>query len=103
MINTIIAGKFLGEDGIAAIGSTNALMEFISGLFWGFGAGFSIFVARLFGEKNYEGMRKNIYSNCTVMACVIVFIALICIAFIRPIFAFLNVDKTYITMLRYTI
>ena len=93
VINTIIAGKFLGEDGIAAIGSTNALMEFISGLFWGFGAGFSIFVARLFGEKNYEGMRKNIYSNCTVMACVIVFIALICIAFIRPIFAFLNVDK----------
>lgn len=93
VINTIIAGKFLGEDGIAAIGSTNALIEFISGLFWGFGAGFSIFVARLFGEKNYESMRKNIYSNCIVMAGVIAVIAVFCIIFIRPIFTFLNVDK----------
>lgn len=93
IINTIIAGKFLGEEGIAAIGSTNALIEFISGLFWGFGAGFSIFVARLFGEKSYESMRKNIYSNCLAMAAVIVFIAILSIILIRPIFAFLHVDK----------
>ena len=38
VINTMIAGKFLGEDGIAAIGSTNSFTELISSVFWGFSA-----------------------------------------------------------------
>ena len=94
VINTIIAGKFLGEDGIAAIGSTTAIIEFITYLLWGFSAGFSILVARLFGAKDYENMRKCIYSNCIVMIGTVVVINLFAILFIRPVFSFLNIDKS---------
>ena len=75
VINTMIAGKFLGEEGIAAIGSTTSFTELISSVFWGFSAGFSVFVARLFGAKDYADMKTCIYSNCIFMAVSILIIA----------------------------
>ena len=92
VINTMIAGKFLGEDGIAAIGSTNSFTELISSVFWGFSAGFSVFVARLFGAKDYAEMKTSIYSNCIFMAITIFAIAVSAVILIRPIFSFLKVD-----------
>ena len=41
-VDTIIAGKFLGADGLAAIGATSAFIQLISAVFWGYGIGFSI-------------------------------------------------------------
>ena len=93
IIDTMIAGKFLGSEGIAAIGSTYSFTEFLSGIFWGFSAGSSIFFARLFGAKDYRQMRVSICSNCIVMAIAIVVLSVIAIIFTKPVFAFLKVDE----------
>ena len=39
VVDTAIAGRFLGEQGLAAIGATSPLITFLSSVFWGFGAG----------------------------------------------------------------
>lgn len=58
IINTIMAGKLIGDDAISAIGSTAPLITLISSIFWGYGSGFTIYVAMLFGKGDYKKMIK---------------------------------------------
>ena len=54
LIDTVIAGKYLGDTGLAAIGSTSAFVTFCSSIFWGFANGASVQIASLFGAKKYQ-------------------------------------------------
>ena len=59
--DTVIVGRFLGADALAAVGSSYTLMTFFDfdsagGCAWGSGALFSI----RYGEKNEEKIKKRI-------------------------------------------
>lgn len=92
IINTAIAGKNLSAEGLAAIGSTAAFITFFSSVFWGYGNGFSIYVARLFGEKAYSKLKSAIYANYAVMTVVVVLLSVGIICCKDPLFDFLKVD-----------
>lgn len=91
-IDTIIAGKLLGSDGLAAIGATSALVQFISSAFWGYGTGFSIYIARLFGAREYSRIKASIFSNLLAMLAASAVITVSVLCFHEKIFDILNVD-----------
>ena len=93
IIDSIIAGKWLGPDGIAATGATGSLIQFISSVFWGYSAGFSIYIAVLFGAGNYERLKTTLYSNFVLITIASIFVSLIMIVFKDGIFDFLEVDS----------
>lgn len=93
-IDTVIAGKFLGDDGLAAVGCTSAFLSFASALFWGFGSAASIFTASLFGAKDYVAIKSSIYHFLSVVIAASVLFSVIVIAFSDPILNFLQVDPT---------
>ena len=94
IIDSVIAGKFLGADGIAATGATGALIQFVSSVFWGYTAGFSIYVAVLFGAKEYDRLKNTIYSNFLIFTFGAMLASAIMIFFKEGIFDFLKVDNT---------
>ena len=49
--DSIVAGKFIGVNALAAIGSTGSLMFFVTGWLNGLSSGFAILVAQWFGAK----------------------------------------------------
>ena len=57
IVDTSIAGQIFGDVGLAAIGATAPFITFISSVFWGYGVGFSIYVARLFSAKEYKKIK----------------------------------------------
>lgn len=63
IIDTIIVGKFLGVNDLAAVGSTGSINFLIIGFCIGVCSGFSIPVSQKFGAKDYTGMRK-VVANC---------------------------------------
>ena len=91
-IDTIIAGKFLGSDGLAAMGATSALIQLISSAFWGYGTGFSIYIANLFGAREYRKIKASIYSNCLAMLAASIVITILVMCFHEQIFDILKVD-----------
>ena len=93
IIDSIIAGKWLGPSGIAATGATGSLIQFISSVFWGYSAGFSIYIAVLFGAKNYERLKTTLYSNLIVMTGFCLIVCAFMIIFRNAIFDFLKVDQ----------
>lgn len=63
LIDTIIAGKFLGDGGLAAIGATSAFITFCSSIFWGYSNGASIHFASLFGAGRYRDIKQAVYHS----------------------------------------
>ncbi len=60
MMDTIIVGKFLGVQALAAVGSTGSINFMVIGFCMGICNGFAIPVAQQFGAKNYHCLRKYV-------------------------------------------
>lgn len=58
--DSIVAGKFIGVNALAAIGSTGSLMFFVTGWLNGLCSGFAIIIAQMFGAKKYDRMRHYV-------------------------------------------
>lgn len=58
MMDTIIVGKFLGVNALAAVGSTGSVNFMIIGFCMGVCSGFAIPIAQCFGAKDYHYLRK---------------------------------------------
>lgn len=58
MVDTVIVGRCLGVDALAAVGSTGAVNFMINGFVIGICSGFAIPVAQCFGAKDYKDMRR---------------------------------------------
>lgn len=92
LINNMLAGKFLGDTGLAATGATAGFITFYSSIFWGYGTGFSIHLAKLFGEMNYKKIKSSIYNNCLLLFVVMSITNIAIIIFRNQIFDILKVD-----------
>lgn len=93
IVNTVMAGKYLGDIGLAATGSTSGFFTFYGSVFWGWGMGLSIQVAKLFGAKDYKALKNIIYNNA-ILVFILLIVAGICMTvFKNPILGALKVDK----------
>ncbi len=94
IINTVVAGKYLGDAGLAATGATAGFFSFYGAIFWGWGMGFSINIAKLFGEKNYKKIKSNIFSNVFMLFILMTLAGIIMAIFKNPLLDMLNVDNS---------
>lgn len=69
-VDTIIVGRYLGVQALAAVGSTGSIHFLIIGFCIGVCSGFTLPVAQRFGAKDYEGLRKYV-GNSAVLAAII--------------------------------
>ena len=65
--DSIIAGQFIGVDGLAAIGSTTSLIFLVTGLVNGLTSGFSIWISQWFGAGKIDTMRH--YAAMSIYIC----------------------------------
>lgn len=63
MVDTIIVGRFIGVDALAAVGSTGSMFFLVNGMILGLTGGFGVLVAQKFGAKDEVGVKKAVASN----------------------------------------
>ena len=63
LVDTVIVGRFLGMDNLAAVGATGSVNFLIIGFCMGVCSGFSIPVAHKFGARDYADLRRYV-ANC---------------------------------------
>ena len=69
LVDTMIVGRFLGVDDLAAVGSTGSINFLVIGFCMGVCNGFAIPVSHKFGAGDYVGMRKYV-ANCAWLGLV---------------------------------
>lgn len=97
IVNTIIAGKLLGDGALAVIGSVSPLNTFIDAVFWGYGTGVGVYVAHLFGGKKYMDMKSVMINNYVFLSLSGMLISLFVIIFRGAIYDLLNIEKSMIS------
>lgn len=60
LADSIIAGRYIGVNALAAIGSTSSLIFLVIGWMNGITSGFAIMVAQSFGARKYDRMRHYV-------------------------------------------
>ena len=91
VVNTILAGKLLGDSALAAIGSVAPLETFINSIFWGYGSGVGICAGQLFGAGEYLRMKRVVVSNFLFISVLLAVLSVILILFRYPLYMFLQV------------
>ncbi len=66
MVDSIVVGKFVSSDALAAVGATGSSIFLIFGLTFGLSAGISIVISQYFGAKDYDNVRKG-FATATYM------------------------------------
>lgn len=74
LIDTIIVGRFVGVQALAAVGATGTIMFLILGFMQGLTTGFTVLTAQRFGAGDYVGMKKTV-GNAAVLSIIITIIA----------------------------
>ena len=63
VVDTMVVGKALGVDALAALGATDWLYWMVLGMIQGVTQGFGILMAREFGAKHFESLRQVVGSS----------------------------------------
>lgn len=100
VVDTLIVGKFVGRDALAAVGSSYTLMTFLTSILLGLCMGSGTVFSMYYGAKNNERLKKSAYTSFIMIAVCAVILSVIVFAFVDPIMAFLQVPGEVYQMMR---
>ena len=85
LADSVIVGKTLGADSLAAVGSTSIIIYFVFCFINGFTGGFGICLGQRCGAKDEKGMRKSVAVSTILSIAFTVMLTLICCLFAHEI------------------
>ena len=95
-VDSIVVGKYVGDNALAAVGSAAPVLNLLLVLFVGISMGASIMVAQYYGAKQREELSQTI-GNCITLTAIAVLIIMVVSVFItRPLLELLGTPETII-------
>lgn len=85
LADSVIVGKTLGANSLAAVGSTSIIIYFVFCFINGFTGGFGICLGQRCGAKDEKGMRKSVAVSTILSIVFTVVLTLICCLFAHEI------------------
>lgn len=62
-VDTIIVGRFVGTQALAAVGSTGSLINLVSGFFIGVSSGATVVLSQFFGARDRSGVSRALHTG----------------------------------------
>jgi putative MATE family efflux protein len=90
VVDTMVVGKALGVEALAALGAADWLYWMLLGMIQGVTQGFGILMAREFGAKQYESLRKVVGSSTSLSIVFALLFLILGQAIAKPILILLN-------------
>lgn len=90
MVDSMVVGRYVGANALAAVGSTGSITFLFFSLVFGLAAGIGIIVSQYHGAKDEEKVRQTIATASYVIVVSSFIMGTITIIVARPIMEFLN-------------
>ena len=98
--DTMIVGRCIGSDALAAVGSSYSLMVFLTSVLLGLAMGSGTVFSQQFGAGNMTGLRRSIYVSLVLIGFVTAALTVAAFVFIDPILKLLQVPADIYVMQR---
>ena len=96
--DTLIVGRFVGKDAIAAVGASYPLMIFLTSIILGLSMGAGAFISMEFGKKDYDRMKNGIVIAFALIGGITLLITFAFFAGINNIIKFLQIPSEIIRL-----
>jgi putative MATE family efflux protein len=93
MVDSIVVGKFVNKEALAAVGATGSILFLIFGLTFGLSAGISIVVSQYFGAGDYDKVRKSFATSAYIILTASIIMGLLGFIFCRPLLELLGTPE----------
>ena len=93
LADSVIVGRTLGADALAAVGATSMIVYFVLCFIQGFTNGFGICLGQRFGAKDTVGMRRSVAASTLLSILFTIFVTLVCCALSRPILDWIHTPE----------
>lgn len=93
MADTIIVGRYVGADALAAVGSTGTVMFLLNGFAQGITAGFAVLTSQRYGAKKTEGVKQSVSNGILLSVIGAVFFTVASILFMKPLLHLMNTPE----------
>ncbi len=90
MVDSIVVGKYVGADALAAVGSTGSLNFLFFSLCIGLTGGIGILISQYFGAGDEKKVRKTIFNSIYIILTSGILMSMLGMIFARPILTWLN-------------
>lgn len=89
--DTLIVGKFIGSNALAAVGSAYSLMTFLTSVFLGLSMGAGVLFSIELGKQNMQRLRSAIYHAFFLIMVITAVINILLFLLTDPMLDFLSV------------
>ncbi|MBP1536575.1 MAG: MATE family efflux transporter [Ruminococcus sp.] len=95
--DSFVAGKFLGEDALAAVGNSYEITLVFIAFAFGCNIGCSVIVSKLFGEKRLKDMKTAVYTTLIAGGALCLVLMLAGLIFSRQLLEMINTPDNIMT------
>ncbi|MCR5417160.1 MAG: MATE family efflux transporter [Pseudobutyrivibrio sp.] len=96
-VDTLIVGKGLGDNALAAVGNMGSIFFLIVGFSFGLANGFSVLVAQSYGAKDIDQLRHRLAATIILGIILAISLSLISVAFLPSLLNFMRTDPLIIS------
>ncbi len=93
-VDSIVVGKYVGDNALAAVGSASPIFNLLLVLFVGISMGAGIMVSQYYGSRDRENLSKTIGSTITLTAIASVLLMILGSLAIRPVLVLLDTPES---------
>ena len=93
-VDSIVVGKYVGDNALAAVGSASPIFNLLLVLFVGISMGAGIMVSQYYGSRDRENLSKTIGSTITLTAIASILLMILGSLAIRPILILLDTPES---------
>lgn len=94
----VVVGRFSGSHSLAAVGATGSLISLMVNLFMGLSVGTSVVVARDFGAREVEGIRRSVHTSIAISFIGGIIVTGLGLAFCRPLLQWMGTPDDIIDL-----
>ena len=90
MVDTMIVGRFVGANALAAVGSTGTIMFMVMGTTMGLTQGVTILTSQRFGAGDADGVKRSVANGSLLVVCTAALMTVLSLSVIRGLLRLIN-------------
>ena len=98
--DTLIVGRFLGAEALAAVGSSYTLMVFLTSILLGLCMGSSAFFSIQYGKKDFERLKQSFFLSFVFIAAITAILNILAFVYLDEIVNLLQVPEEVVGLIR---
>ena len=96
MVDSIIVGRYVGADALAAVGATGSLNFLFFSLCFGLTGGIGVIISQHFGAEDDENVRRTIFNSVYIIVTAGLLMSVLAVSLARPILTLLKTPANII-------